>query len=376
MEYHNCLKIKKDRVRITASFADAIGSNKQSGFTLVELMVAMVIGLVLVGGMATVFSGIRRSADLNAALGDMQENARYILDTLARDGRMAGYQGCVNVEDTSATILATDAPTADYFQSALTGSKVVSATSWAPAPPLTFVLPTTVTPVVGSDVLSIQYGNPETYPVAPMAQVNSNIVTTVANQTIQANDLVIVSNCQVADLIKVNAVNINTLSHTSATNSSSNASARYGHGGSSNLSQVMKFESNVYFLADTGRTNESNDPVISLYRQSLPFTSAPQEIVESVDIFRVKYGIRQPGSNNLQWVDVDDVGADFGQVKSLQIGLLVSSYERILSEDDNQTYMVAGDLVQPAGTSGAVLTHPGGRRMRLAFNTTINVRNR
>ncbi|MBX2883504.1 MAG: PilW family protein [Granulosicoccus sp.] len=350
--------------------------SKQSGFTLVELMVAMVIGLVLIAGMATVFSGIRRSAELNTALGDMQENARYILDTLARDGRMAGYQGCVNVEDTSATILANDAPTNNFFQSALSGSRIVSATNWTPAPPLTFTIPNTVTPVVGSDVLSIQYGNPETYPVAPMAQVNANIVTTTPNRTIQANDLVIVSNCQVADLIRVNAVNINTLSHTSATNSSSNVSARYGQGGAKNLSQVMKFESNVYFLADTGRTNESNDPVISLYRQSLPFSGAPQEIVESVDAFRVKYGIRQPGSNNLEWVDVNDVGGDFGRVQSLQIGLLVSSYERILSEDDNQTYMIAGDLVQPAGTNGAVLTHPGGRRMRLAFNTTINVRNR
>lgn len=54
----------------------------------------------------------------------------------------------------------------------------------------------------------------------------------------------------------------------------------------------------------------------------------------------------------------------------------MSSYERILSENDNQIYMVAGDLVQPVGTTGAVLTHPGGRRMRLGFNTTINVRNR
>lgn len=250
--------------------------------------------------MATVFSGIRRSAELNTALGDMQENARYILDTLARDARMAGYQGCANVEDTSATILASNAPTNDFFQSALTGSSVTDATTWTPAPPLTFTVPTTPVPVVGSDVLSIQYCNPETYPVEPMTQVNSNIVTSVANRTIQANDLMIVANCHVADLIQVNAVNINTLSHTAATNSSGNVSARYGQGGAKNLSQVMKFESNIYFLADTGRTNESDDAVISLYRQSVPFTSPPQEIVESVDVFRVKYGIRQPGSNNLQ----------------------------------------------------------------------------
>ena len=42
-------------------------SNKQSGFTLVEMMIAAAIGAVLLGGMISVFLGNKKTADLNGA---------------------------------------------------------------------------------------------------------------------------------------------------------------------------------------------------------------------------------------------------------------------------------------------------------------------
>ncbi|TCW31959.1 PilW family protein [Gulbenkiania mobilis] len=64
---------------------------RQSGLTLVELMVALVIGLIVVAATAVVFSrssAIGRNQDQNAL---MQENARYVFTVLDRALRQAAY---------------------------------------------------------------------------------------------------------------------------------------------------------------------------------------------------------------------------------------------------------------------------------------------
>lgn len=66
-------------------------SRHQSGLSLVELMIAMVIGLVLLAGLAQVFVTGQSSYGLQEKMGDLQENGRFALHFLQRDLRMAGY---------------------------------------------------------------------------------------------------------------------------------------------------------------------------------------------------------------------------------------------------------------------------------------------
>jgi len=68
----------------------------QHGVSLVELLIAMTLGLVLLAGMLTVFAGNKQSSELNTALAQIQENARFALSRMSRDMRMAGYQGCLD----------------------------------------------------------------------------------------------------------------------------------------------------------------------------------------------------------------------------------------------------------------------------------------
>ncbi|HFD11933.1 MAG TPA: prepilin-type N-terminal cleavage/methylation domain-containing protein [Crenotrichaceae bacterium] len=66
--------------------------NQQSGFSLVELMIAMLVGLVLVGAVIQVFVSNKRSyvtADDTSVLND---NARYALSVLSRQLRLSGHQ--------------------------------------------------------------------------------------------------------------------------------------------------------------------------------------------------------------------------------------------------------------------------------------------
>lgn len=63
------------------------------GFSLVELMVALVITLILLAGIGQIFLSSKKSFLIQDSLGRMQENGRYAMETLAQDVRRAGFWG-------------------------------------------------------------------------------------------------------------------------------------------------------------------------------------------------------------------------------------------------------------------------------------------
>ena len=68
----------------------------QGGFTLVELMVAMLISLLLMGGVIQVFSSSSKSYRNHEGLSRIQENGRFAMEFLTREIRMADFWGCAN----------------------------------------------------------------------------------------------------------------------------------------------------------------------------------------------------------------------------------------------------------------------------------------
>src|SRR2546430_2076111 len=72
---------------------------RAAGLTLVELLVAMTIGLVLIIGATQVYVDSSKAYGINEATARLQENARYALSVLEPDIRMSGYWGLTNVSD-------------------------------------------------------------------------------------------------------------------------------------------------------------------------------------------------------------------------------------------------------------------------------------
>lgn len=64
---------------------------QQLGLSLVELMVALVLGLVLMTGIIQVFLSSRQTYTANEAMARMQENGRFALEFISRSARLAGY---------------------------------------------------------------------------------------------------------------------------------------------------------------------------------------------------------------------------------------------------------------------------------------------
>ncbi len=66
---------------------------RQAGLTLIEMMTALVIGSVLLAGLAQVFVASRQSYKLSESLGYQQVSGRMAVFTVSEDLRRAGYWG-------------------------------------------------------------------------------------------------------------------------------------------------------------------------------------------------------------------------------------------------------------------------------------------
>lgn len=67
-----------------------------AGYSLIELMVTMLIGLIILNGVFQIVIASKRSSIDHQEISYIQENARFALDIISRDVRMAGYLGCAN----------------------------------------------------------------------------------------------------------------------------------------------------------------------------------------------------------------------------------------------------------------------------------------
>ena len=384
-----------------------------TGFSLVELLVAMTLGLLLTVGTVSVFSGSRRSTELNAAMANMQENARFALDAIGSDIRMAGHQGCASLAGGSVRIAADRAPMDDRARgllgTAIWGSRVSAADAWTPAPPWGdgpggFDVPDGVDSVVGTHALGVQFGDAEA------ARLRSPVGGAIPDPTgdipldrvidLEAGDLAIVSDCAGGELFRVTGTvrsregerDVMDLEHGASGNDGARLDTAYGANGTEAQVRVMRFEANAYFVGDTGLVNGAGAPVTALYQQSLPFGDAdnpPVELVQGVENFRVSFGVRRP-NGSLVYVPAGGALPDGGafvprDVRSVRIGLLMSSWDEIADDPDTGTYVLAGQPIGPAtatpggaapgGAADPATTHPADRRFRLAFNTTVKVRN-
>ena len=81
--------------------------NNEGGFTVVELLVAALIGLIILGVAFSMFNVQRKTFSVQEQLSEMQQNVRAAMDMMVREIRMAGYDpsnvGFVGIGGNTAT---------------------------------------------------------------------------------------------------------------------------------------------------------------------------------------------------------------------------------------------------------------------------------
>lgn len=338
----------------------------QTGLTLVELMVAITIGLIITAAVAQVYVSSRTSYTLEEGMARVQESGRFAMEFLAYDLRMAGYSGCNSKLPASLITNNVDPPSdansmtpAGISAHRYTGSGIAS-TDWSPSLPTGFFAGGEVK--AGTDVVVVKYGSPQDTTVADnMIAENGNIQILPADQArleIEADDVLMVSDCQKADIFRAtsvsNASSKKTIAHTSG-NTDVNLSKLYGMD-----AQLMKLISRAYYIG----TATNGQP--ALFRVSLGrnLVLDREELVQGIEHMRFAFA---EDTDNNRIPDVYRTAnnvVDWTKVYGVRVGFLVRTPEITLGSDGN-TYDLAGTSVGPVTDS----------YRRHVFNSVVQLRN-
>lgn len=106
--------------------------SNQTGLSLVELMIAITLGLIVSGAVATIFLQSKASYSQNDEIGYLQDNGRFALNTIAHDLELAGFFGGMAAPGT--IVFETDSTVDDYLMAGIEcgpATKVINGTaSW------------------------------------------------------------------------------------------------------------------------------------------------------------------------------------------------------------------------------------------------------
>lgn len=342
----------------------------QNGMSLVELMVAMVISLVLLGGIYKVFVSSTTTNQVQQSYARLQENARFAADFLSRDIRNAGYRGCISNEPPVVTL--NNASSFDYrFGTGIEGFDGSSGGGWTPS--LNGASVDNADNVQGSDILTLRTVDPSssTALTANMPSSSSSLKTPPStNPSLYSDgDILLISDCSASAVFQV----------TQYTNSS--GELQHNPGGSvapgnskADLgrafrtgAEVYRVSSISYFVRNRTIHNSLGKLVTepALYRQV--DKNAAIEMLDGVESMQILYGIDTNGDRLVDQYVSASSGVNWDQVVSVRIGLLLRSVDNLPHGDiDNKTYDVNGTNIQA----------PGDQRLRQVATVTIALRNR
>ncbi len=89
----------------------------QKGLTILELLIAMILGLFLSLALVQLFAGSKHTYMLQEANSRVQESGRFAAGMLLRDIRLTGYAGCSGGELVTTSVSPTVPAILQYFAS-------------------------------------------------------------------------------------------------------------------------------------------------------------------------------------------------------------------------------------------------------------------
>lgn len=336
----------------------------QIGLSLIEIMIALLIGAFLIGGVLQIFIGSKQTYRMQEGLSRLQENGRFALDFLARDIRMAGFLGCSSQATPTNKLNTSVLGTPNYFlynsfDKAIEGFEASSPTAWTPS-----INAAITSPLGDSDVITIRRADDQGFTVTAH-DANTSALTLDANATTAklqsarfltsasppANHCAIaaISDCFTTAIFQVSAVTGNVLYHnTGATvvtggaacvpdNLTNDLGRTYVNG------QIYPINTISFFV----RENPSNQP--SLYRRV--GSDGAEELVEGIEDMQILYGVDTDSDKTANYYVPADPALNWSNVVSVRITLTVRTI------DGN-------------------LTTTGDGRIRRNFTSTIALRNR
>ncbi|MFH3941368.1 PilW family protein [Acinetobacter nosocomialis] len=319
---------------------------KQQGFTLIELMVALALGLILVAAATQLFIGGILSSRLQKANAEIQDSGIFGLDYIVRDIRLVNYGNIINPQLNDTT---------PWGGIVLTGSTATNNNN------VNFV-PNTGTNTYIADAL-LSRGAGDTVSTLNNQWKGLSNIQNSSNATIQSDQLTIqfiapsnMTNCEGANVLAGDLV-------------VERYFLRLDNNGSSQQDYALACDANTPSTTPTAQPTSVDG-----------FGDAGQIILPRIDHFHVLLGAKNAAGNFAYYtIPQYRVAAQAARdatpiqlaprILSIQISVLARSTNNAQNKavDPNQTFVMLDQTVHASDTST--------RFLRRVYSTTIALRN-
>ncbi|MCC5796411.1 MAG: PilW family protein [Methylophaga sp.] len=304
----------------------------QKGLSLIELMVAIVIGLLLVAGVTQLFANNSQIYNVQDNRARIQENGRYALHALTEAIQRAGYIGCATRSAPNITNTLNSNPAfLEDFAVSLQGNNATGPNTWIPSQDASIT-----NPLSGNDIITVRTGIGS--PIRVLAHDNSNQqIGLGTNHGLATNDIVMVSDCLSAVILQIENVVGNDIIYDNSIDLQFDIPSAH----------ITRLATRSLYI----RANPDGLP--ALYQRIN--NDAPQELVSGIENLQILFGedTNQDGAANV-YISANAV-SDWSDVVSVRVTLDATSIEDNLA------------LQQRA---------EGDRRLSTSFQKTIALRNR
>lgn len=337
----------------------------QHGFSIIELMVALIIGLFVVSVVLMVFRANRQTYRFQEAVSQLQDNGRFTLERLNTRLRMTGYAGCYN-DFASGVEINVNAPTTLAWNLArpLEGFDNVSASQ---------SIGGIANFISGTDVL-VMKSMANGVPLASNPDTNTFTIAAVNNQ-FSTGDIILVSDCEQASLFQATTVTttgaVTTINHNTGTMTPGNSAATVSNRYTSDA-EIGRFGTYMYYLKNAANGRPA------LYEASLTVTGTvaalrEDKLVSNVENLQFVYGVDNDADGDADVYQTAGAVADWSAVVSVRMALLLASTEdNLLDNKQSYSFNASTFTFTPDSTPAASAT----RRLRRVFTGFGTVRNR
>lgn len=357
---------------------------RQTGMTLVEIMVAMVAGIILMAGAFQVFMSTKQTYRVQESLSRLQENGRFAAMQLTDDMRMAGFAGCItgvnNLLDPTGAgydAILFDPARAIYGWEAAGTAPGNSMVLGDPDPAGVAIndwqdsngndLPAYLADLVvpGSDVILVKRAEQLAgISASGNTPANAATINLTGPSGLAKFSLVLVTDCAGADLFQnTQAATGSTLTRGAGGDPGNlpPGSNFFSHQYSGDM-QIFSYAVDVYFVG----IGVAGRPSLFRTRFGGGTGGLTEELVEGIDNLQWLYGEDTDLDRSVDAYVTADAVTDWSRVIAIRAAMLVTSVNSALRESRSAAFQV----------NALELTPPADRRQRQVFTTTIALRNR
>lgn len=335
---------------------------QQGGYGIVEFMIAAAIGIAFMATLLQIYSNNQSQYKAETNLSRLQENGRFMQYLLTRNFRMAGYQGCSNINNLIPNnVMKNASENANLSAETEIYGYEANGSSWTPALPswLTQNIASGTSIKPGTDVIVISKLSATTQPLSTNMTNESDNLRLSGSLNPLVGEIFLITDCTNADIFRASSgTSGQTIIHGSSDNSSSELSTAY-----LTDAYVGRLETFAYYIKNTGRVNQSNQPIYSLYQQDI--TGSEIEIAEGIENLHAYFGIdtdNDGSANAYQRASNVQSSNNWAHVVSIRVNTLLNSVEP--STFQSTTYTFDGNTQ----TASDLL-------IRREWETIVNMRN-